>query len=135
MGGHADRCEGPACLLGEMGSTEGLGRGVTMIQLTTKNESAGSPDYSRIRAGGRVPERGGQCQLYQGLRRAPELCSDQIRKTPGTADFSGSKTEFRFRQIKSETPTRFLRGPVNWQVVSREQRRLQITSCKSSAQR
>lgn len=42
MGGHADRCEGPACLLGEMGSTEGLGRGVTMIQLTTKNESAGS---------------------------------------------------------------------------------------------
>ena len=40
--GHADRYEGPACLLGEMGSTEGLGRGITMIQLTTKNESAGS---------------------------------------------------------------------------------------------
>ena len=112
---------GPCLSAGGDGTHWRLGAEEWQWQLTTKNESVGS-GLQGIRTGGR-----GTRDRWAVLAVPGKLHEQQT--------FREAKQEFRFRQIKSETPTRFLRGPVNWQVVSGEQHRLQITSCKSSAQR
>ena len=51
-GGRTDRCEGPACLLGEMGPTEGCGQRSDDDNLQLKPRVL-ARDYSGIRAGGK----------------------------------------------------------------------------------
>ena len=51
-GGRADHCKGPACLLGEMGPTEGCGQRSDNDNLQLKPRAL-ALDHSGIRAGGK----------------------------------------------------------------------------------
>lgn len=131
--GRADHCKSPACLLGEMGPTEGCGQRSDNDNLQL-NRECWLGTMAWIRAGGKGTRDRWAVLAVPGTKEGARACFEQIRKLQEQQTFREAKQEFRCRQIKSEMPTRFQRTS-KLKVVSGEQHRLQITSCKSSARR